>query len=160
MSVQQTRNEFYMMVGLPGTGKSTFCNQLNIDQEFTVISSDDIMEMIGKKYHFTYNELFSNNTYSFSEKMMFNIARLAVERNDRIIWDQTNLTVKSRANKLATIPKHYIKHAVVFNIPDDWETRLDRPGKTIPTNVLETMKQSFQMPTEAEGFDLVSVVRH
>jgi predicted kinase len=149
-----------MMVGLPGTGKSTFCNQLNIDQEFTVISSDDIMEMIGKKYHFTYNELFSNNTYSFSEKMMFNIARLAVERNDRIIWDQTNLTVKSRANKLATIPKHYIKHAVVFNIPDDWETRLDRPGKTIPTNVLETMKQSFQMPTEAEGFDLVSVVRH
>lgn len=159
MSVQRTKNEFYMLVGLPGTGKSTFCNQLNIDREFTVISSDDILEMIGKKYHFTYNELFSNNTYSFSEKMMFNIARLAVERNDRIIWDQTNLTVKSRANKLAMIPKHYLKRAVVFNIPDDWETRLDRPGKTIPTNVLETMKQSFQMPTEAEGFDLVSVIR-
>jgi predicted kinase len=160
MSVQQTRNEFYMLVGLPGTGKSTFCNQLNIDREFTVISSDDIMEMIGKRYHFTYNELFSDITYSFSEKMMFNIARLAIERNDRIIWDQTNLTVKSRAKKLAMIPKHYLKHAVVFNIPDDWETRLNRPGKTIPTNVLETMKQSFQMPTEAEGFDLVSVVRH
>lgn len=146
-----------MLVGLPGTGKSTFCNELNTDRDFTVISSDDILEIVGKKYNFTYNELFNDITYSFSEKMMFNIARLAIERNDKIIWDQTNLTVKSRAKKLAIVPENYIKHAIVFNISDDWESRLNRPGKTISSKVLDSMKQSFQMPTEAEGFDSITI---
>jgi len=147
---------FYMLVGLPGTGKSTYCQE-NKHRMYncTIISSDDIMMDIACTYGFTYNQLFDDISYSFCEKMMHKIAKLAIERGDNIIWDQTNLTIKSRTKKLVMVPKHYLKVAVVFNIPNDWETRLNRPGKTIPSKVLETMKKSYQMPTEAEGFDIV-----
>lgn len=152
---------FIMLVGLPGTGKSTYCQEnKHLIGNCTIVSSDDIMMDIAYKYGFTYNQLFDDVTYSFCEKMMYRIAKLAIERGDNIIWDQTNLTVKSRAKKLDMIPSSYKKICIDFPIPDDWEKRLDRPGKIIPKNVLDMMKKTYDTPSLSEGFDSVVTARN
>jgi len=74
--------------------------------------------------------------------------------NKDVIWDQTNLTAKSRAAKLKMLPDYY-KIAVVFKTPDAEEhaRRLaSRPGKSIPEGVLRSMAANLELPTEAEGF--------
>jgi hypothetical protein len=39
---------------------------------------------------------------------------------------------------------------------EDWQHRLaSRPGKTIPANIVESMMDSFVMPTVEEGFERV-----
>ena len=73
--------------------------------------------------------------------------------------DQTNLTAKSRARKLAAIPKSYKRVAVVvpthITDPARWRAQLERPGKTIPEDVIDQMIQNFEPPTSAEGFDQI-----
>lgn len=148
------RNGFFMMVGLPGVGKSTFINKQKTDNT-VVISSDDIIEEYAAQNGITYSEAFPvaiKLTKSEMERRLIN----AISDGKEIFWDQTNLTKKSRADKLAKIPKNYTKIAVVFETPDETEhaRRLAaRPGKEIPASVLEDMKKSFKTPSVDEGFD-------
>lgn len=162
---------FYLLVGLPGTGKSTWTSKfkrknrnqiinksifenIGFKENLTVVSTDDIIQHIADEYRLTYNDVFDNVTYSFAEKMSHKLAKFAFDRNDIIIWDQTNLTIKSRAKKLALVPSNYIKIAVVFGVPDDLPQRLQsRVGKHIPDNVMSGMIRNYQQPTTTEGFD-------
>ena len=156
--------DFYMMIGLPGSGKSTWIKaflQQHNTKSFFIVSTDDIIEMIGSRYNLTYNQVFDDITYSFAEKMSHKLARHAVRNNMNIIWDQTNLTEKSRARKLSMIPVSLYKRiGVYFPIPDDLETRLSsRPGKNIPSDVIENMKKNMQEPSLSEDFDQIIVVK-
>lgn len=167
---------FYMLIGLPGTGKSTWTDrfkrkhisELN-EQSFktntpfqynlSVISTDDIIQHIANEHRLTYNQLFDNITYSFAEKMTHKLAKFAFDRNDIVVWDQTNLTIMSRAKKLAIVPSHYKKIAVVFEVPENLDRRLSgRIGKTIPDHVMENMKKSYQQPSSEEGFDEFEII--
>ncbi len=74
-----------------------------------------------------------------------------------IIWDQTSVSVKSRKRKFNMLPD-YEHIAVVFKTPEQAELtrRLSsRPGKIIPEHVMRSMIDSFQMPTEDEGFSQI-----
>lgn len=157
---------FYMMIGLPASGKSTWVNQFVASHSSTmsalfVVSTDDIIEMIGNRYGMTYNQVFDELTYSFAEKMSHKLARHAIRNNMNLIWDQTNLTEKSRARKLNLVPVSVYKRiAVYFPIPDDLDKRLlSRPGKNIPSNVIENMKNILEEPKLSEGFDQIIVVK-
>ena len=91
---------------------------------------------------------------SFAEKLSHKLARFAFERNDVVIWDQTNLSYKSRGKKLEMVPKTYKKTAVSFGIPADWKERLEgRQGKVIPSDVLNGMMRGYDPPMLSEGFD-------
>jgi predicted kinase len=167
---------FYMLVGLPGSGKSTWTDrfkrkhqsELN-EQSFksntpfqwnlSVISTDNIIQHIANEHRLTYNDVFDNITYSFAEKITHKLAKFAFDRNDIVIWDQTNLTVKSRGKKLAMVPPHYKKIAVSFDTPIDLNERLaNRPGKVIPADVMSRMIVSWDRPIKEEGFDEIIYV--
>jgi len=161
----------YMLVGLPGTGKSTWTDRFKrkyreeqsdlsfktnqpLEWNLSVISTDDIIQLIADQHRLTYNQIFDNLTYSFAEKLSHKLARFAFERNDVVIWDQTNLSYKSRGKKLEMVPKTYKKTAVSFGIPVDWKERLEsRQGKVIPNDVLNGMMRSYDPPMLSEGFD-------
>lgn len=144
----------YMMVGLPGVGKSTWIdNNCKNSKEFAIISTDDLIVELGKLYGMTYNEMYDDITYSFAEKTMYKVAKSMISRGVNIYWDQTNLTVKTRKRKLSLFPKEYKKVCVVFGIPEDHDKRLDRPGKTIPKNVINSMKDKYEEPSYDEGYD-------
>jgi predicted kinase len=149
-----------MLIGLPGTGKTTWIknNRKLFGPNHVVLSTDDILEMIGGQLGMTYNEMFDDISYSFAEKMMMKGAKHAIANKWNVIWDQTNLNVKTRAKKLALFGDAYEKHGIYFPVPPDHDVRLNsRVGKTIPRHVMQSMKEKMEMPSTNEGFDSLTV---
>ena len=151
----------WMLVGVPGSGKSTWIDyQLDhrdAQENVTVASTDDYIELVASSQHKTYNEVFKD-VIKDAEKVMYQGVRFATENNMDIIWDQTNLTRKSRAKKLIMIPDRYEKIAIVFPTPDEDELQrrlASRPGKTIPEHILGGMIEMLEYPKKDEGFDSV-----
>lgn len=146
----------YILIGLPGTGKSTWCYD-NADGE--VISSDNVIEHVAEEYGMTYNEAFSY-IIDFADMIAKRHFNNAVKYQSNIVIDRTNLSKKSRRRFIEPLKKAgYTIHAVSFPIPSDWEKRLtQRPGKTIPVNILDSMRKVYEEPSLDEGFDSIEVV--
>ncbi len=151
--------KFYMMIGVPGSGKSTWIKQHNTAGTI-VASSDAYLDSIATNSNRTYSEVFAINIKDANNHAK-HIAQRAFELNLDLIWDQTNINRKSRKPKLDMVPDHYEKIAVVFATPDSAELkkRLDsRPGKHIPNNIVMAMASSLEQPSAAEGFDKIITV--
>lgn len=154
----------YILIGLPGSGKSTWIRKFMKEhpEDYVVISSDDEIDAYAKSNGLTYSEVFDSyiKTATNIMKSKFNEA---IKLRKNIIWDQTNLTIKKRASILHQIPKEYKKIAVLFQIKNDilykrLEDRAKREGKYIPQHVIDNMKKTFQMVTPQEGFDEIIMV--
>lgn len=152
---------YTMLVGVPGSGKSTWLAKQSFDWTNTIIAStDNIISHRAEDQGKTYSEVFQQEIKSATAEMN-NLIRDALAEGLNVIHDQTNLTAKTRASKLAQVPDVYEKVAVFFPTPSDDELKrrlASRPGKMIPANVVLAMKSQLQMPTEAEGFDQVQIV--
>jgi predicted kinase len=151
----------YVLVGVPGSGKTTWVGHQKIDWDTTVwTSTDKFVEQYAQSAGKTYNEVFEQYMPRAVE-LMANEVRRAFDNNKTVIWDQTSTTVNSRAKKLRMTPASYKKIAVVFETPDPatHEKFLDRPGKIIPKSVVQGMIDNWEEPTLAEGFDEIRRVR-
>lgn len=159
---EKTMNKiFIMLIGIPASGKTFFVKntlpQLYPNDQFAIISSDDILERIAKEQGKTYSEIFKDEAKNAIVEMNMNF-RDAVFKGENIVWDQTNLTVKSRRGKISQLPKDYYKIAVVMKLPDkeELEKRLNsRPGKFIPKSVIDSMISQLTLPTIDEGFNKI-----
>lgn len=143
----------YMLVGVPGSGKSTWVANQDWAKDMPVVSSDRFIEEHAKQAGLTYNDVFKDYV-KIATKLMENQVAICQANNMDFIWDQTNTSVKSRKGKLATI-SGYECIAVMFRTPEDEELarRLaNRPGKAIPDAVISFMKDTLEEPTEEEGF--------
>lgn len=154
---ESTRPILVVMVGLPGSGKSTI-----IQRQFagyTIVSSDDIIQAKADEEGKTYSEVFSKYVGMASGQMKQNF-RDAVKNNENIVWDQTNLTKKKRRGILNQIPNHYYTVAVVVDPPDNvrYSRMAGREGKEIPEEVIRNMEKSYQAPSKEEGFDKIVVI--
>lgn len=141
------------LIGLPASGKSTW-RELSRGGQY-VASSDDFIESMAKSEDKTYNEVFQK-CIEPATKHFNHIVSFAVTEKKPLIVDRTNLTVKSRSRVLCRIPFDWHKVAIVFSCKDfeEWKRRLmNRPGKTIPVEVIQRMMKDFEAPTLAEGFD-------
>lgn len=154
------RPTIYVLIGLPGSGKSTWTRkQLNDGKDYVVVSSDDIIEELGAKDGLNYSEAFK--LYSGQATgMMKQRARDALSSGKNVIWDQTNMSKKKRRGILQQVPNNYIKIAVDFDVDDKelfrrLEDRANKTGKRIPRDVVMSMAQSYEPPTRDEGFDKV-----
>jgi predicted kinase len=143
----------YQMVGVPGSGKSTWIFNQEWANDCVIVSTDDFVQAYARSVGKTYSEVFDE----FMPEAVNLMAKQVVEAREMgkdIIWDQTSTTIKSRARKFNMLPD-YEHVAVVFETPSRIELRRrlnSRPGKEIPDVVVEGMIMSFEMPTEAEGF--------
>lgn len=154
------RPNLYMLIGLPGTGKSTWFNRYPNEIGVAYISSDAIIERIAAEQGKTYSEVFKD-AVKVAEKEMYEQVKVAVEAKQDIVWDQTNLNKSTRAKKLAMIPAEYRKIAIFFDVTDDHEQRLAaRPGKTIPAHIIQSMKSNVELPSLEEGFSVISVANN
>jgi predicted kinase len=144
-----------MLVGVPGSGKSTWVkNQEFWMKDCAYISTDMWVEMEAERRGVTYSEIFQEYMPKAVE-LMANHVELARDKGMDIIWDQTSTTIATRAKKFRMLPEYYAI-AVVFRIPEPQELQkrlASRPGKVIPLEVLDDMIAKWQEPTEEEGFN-------
>lgn len=145
--------KLYMLVGVPGSGKSTWVKNQEWAKDCAIVSTDKYVEEWAETVGKTYTEV-------FEEYMPVAVAKMAGAVNGArsvgkdIIWDQTSTTISTRAKKFRMLPEYYAI-AVVFRIPepDELQKRLaSRPGKVIPSDVLARMIDGWEEPTEEEGF--------
>ena len=143
----------YQLIGVPCAGKSTWIKSQDWAKGMPVISTDNFVEAYAKEQGKTYNEVFKEYM-PIAVKLMANQAAVCHANNLDVIWDQTSVSASSRRKKFAALP-NYEHIAVVFRTPDrdELDVRLcGRPGKHIPKNVVDSMIENFEMPTEDEGF--------
>ena len=144
----------YVLVGVPGAGKSTWIQNQDWAKDCAIVSTDAFVDQEAERQGRTYNEVFKDYMPT-AVKLMAEQVVEAREAGQDIIWDQTSTTVASRKKKFNMLPNYHAV-AVVFPTPEpaELERRLaSRPGKNIPWNVMQGMISGFKTPTEQEGFD-------
>jgi len=143
----------YVLVGVPGSGKSTWIAQQEWARDCSIVSTDHWIEVFARELGRTYSEVFDLFMPAAVRAMSAQVA-LAQQQGRDIVWDQTSVSVTSRAKKFASLP-NYEHVAVVFATPEPAELarRLaQRPGKVIPESVVQHMISTFELPTESEGY--------
>lgn len=143
--------DFYMLVGLPGSGKSTFAEQLAEEQNAVVFSSDAIR-----------GELYGDESCQTDPARVFEILRArtieAIKQGQSVIYDATNLSRKRRAALLNTLPA-CTKHCLII-----WasvETCMQRDAnrvRAVGEPVIKKMLLKFQTPNSDEGWDSIDIV--
>lgn len=152
----------YILIGLPGSGKSTWRSrhiEQNPNDEFVVCSTDDMIEEWGARHGLNYSQAFDKAPMSQFNKDFMKQFRDAVTAGKNVIVDRTNMSAKRRRDFLENLPKGYRKVGVVFTVTDqELERRLkDREattGKHIPGFVIKNMANSYVAPQPGE-FDQV-----
>jgi predicted kinase len=143
----------YQLIGVPGSGKSTWVKDQIWTLGLTVVSTDAFVEEYAREHGKTYSEVFSDYM-PIAVRLMANQALICQANGLDVIWDQTSTTAVSRARKFNTLPK-YEHIAIVFRTPefDVLKERLaSRPGKDVPWEVVQGMIDNWEEPTEDEGF--------
>lgn len=148
--------KLYMLVGVPGSGKTTWASEQEWASECAYISTDRYVEEYAKNMDKTYSEVFKEVMPKCVEYMAGDVVH-AREAGQDIVWDQTSTTIASRARKFAMLPDYYAI-AVVFNSIEREElnrrlqSRYDT-GKIVPDDVVQGMINNWEEPTKEEGFE-------
>lgn len=139
-----------MLIGIPGSGKSTYAKK-KIDEGCIVVSSDAIRkELYGSEDDQNHNGEVFNEVFHRTKK--------SILKNKITIIDATNLSRKRRINLLKQLP-HCEKRATVFAVP--FEICCERNSsreRVVPQHAMERMYRSFQPPHYAEGFDEINII--
>lgn len=144
----------YILVGVPGSGKSTWVRNQDWSHKCSYICTDKYVEAYARSVNKSYSEVFDE----FMPKAVDFMIEEFLESRDAekdIIWDQTSTTIKSRKKKLDML-SGYHTIAVIFKTPDPLELVIrlkNRPGKDIPQNVINDMINGWEEPTLEEGFN-------
>lgn len=156
-------NRLIVMVGLPGSGKSTFAERLrrHIIEEYgygcEIFSSDAIREEL---YGDANIQGDSKEVFSLLEQRLFEA--LSVNDNRVAIYDATNLTAKGRKaliNKVknSKLPECYFHCIFIGCRLSECKRRQFSRDRKVPEEVIERMVRSFQAPFYNEGWDEIQM---
>lgn len=145
-------NKFYMMIGIPGSGKSTIAEEIALKEPAIIVSSDVIR-----------GDLYGDESVQGDPAKVFRIVHENVKyylrKGCNVIMDATNINSKKRVAFLREINKVYPdceKIAVV--VVADKDTCVSRDlfrERTVGYDVIERMITNFQPPHYYEGWDKI-----
>lgn len=143
---------FYMMVGLPGSGKTEYAKKIKAISGGVLLSSDSIRE-----------ELYGDESIQLDHGKVFEImhkrANKYLSQGTHVIYDATNTNRKRRIHLLRNVIKANRKAVFYMNVNHD--TCVDQDGnrvRSVGEEVIGKMYKSMQIPLLNEGWDKVTFV--
>lgn len=139
--------EVHMMVGLPGSGKSTKAKELVIEKQALYLSSDELRK-----------ELFANANvqedviFATLEKRMLQ----TLSTGTNVVYDATNMSRRRRIHLISTLKRFDVVGHVMLT---DYEESVKRDSeRKIPVGeaIVLRMYKNFQFPFKWEGFSNVN----
>lgn len=148
MNNNRTKPVFILMVGLPGSGKSTQAEKLG----YKIFSSDTYREIItGDVNNQTENDRVFRALYDDLKKCLM--------EGTSCILDATNICRKDRRRALEQV-KGIDCYKQAFVVCPPYSTCKERNKsreRVVPEHVLEKMIRKFEFPQLFEGFDTITV---
>lgn len=146
-----------LMVGLPGSGKSTFTKNIK-DKNIVIINRDNIIQSIYPDL--TYAEAFSKVNQKEVDMILERNIKEAVACNKNIVIDMTNVTCVSRLRKIEMVRDfnpNYMFGVVVLKTPIE-ECIKNSNKKGIPGKVVIDMANRFSEPQKNEGYEYIHII--
>ena len=154
-----------ILIGLPGSGKSTWTTKfLEKNSDYVVISSDNIIDELCSKEGISYTEGYSKFIGIASKKFKTDLFD-AIDNQKNIIIDRTNMSKKARKVYFRHVDgKNYDVEAVSFSINDNelkkrLKIRAEKTGKFIPEHVIDDMASNYDRPSKEEGFSNITFIK-
>jgi predicted kinase len=144
-------NKFIMMVGVPGSGKSTHADQIAKKENAVIVSSDAMRE-----------ELFGNvwelgkNAVLFRE--MLKRCHQYLSEGRSVIYDATNIRSSERKRIIKKfIP--YFKECYYVKTPLEKVLRQNAiRARNVPEDIIRRMYGKIQEPQLTEGWDKINII--
>ena len=152
---------FGIMCGIPGSGKSTFCEEYKrVHPYLKVISRDEIRFFLLKE-----GDNYFDKEDEVLEKFYSDI-RKALEDGFDVIADATHITVKARAATLNAVKDVIKQHNIITKVfwkDIDLATALERNEAReglakVPRGVIRRMFYQMEGPSSTEGFDNIILI--
>ena len=151
MSGVTTAPRVLLLVGLPGSGKSSWAAR----QATAPLSSDALRMMLAddETAQGIHNEVFAAIRYLLAERLRLGRPLTVVDATHLATWEREPYFAVAREHG-ATV------EAVFFDVPlAECKRRNRRRKRQVPEEVLEAMAAKLVPPTVEEGFSRVTVVR-
>lgn len=147
--------KFYMMVGIPSSGKSTIAKEIAKQENAVIIATDDLRE-----------ELFNDVNSQVDNDLVFRTAMQRVKqnlKNRNVILDATNINYKRRMSMLHEL--NYIKdlQKIAVFVATPYEECLQRNkmrDRKVPESVIKRMYYNIYIPQYYEGFDDIQIIHN
>ena len=145
-----------MLIGIPGSGKTTYSKDISREYNAKVISSDWVRQ--------NYVGIKENEVFPTVYKLC--VEELSNERN--VILDATHITPKVRKRTFDALDQYeveYEKIAVYLDTPvEECVRRVDIRNKNpeelfIPLEVIESYGKNLIVPTKEEGFSEIYIIK-
>jgi len=141
---------FVMMVGLPGSGKSTFIERNY--PNYSVHSSDAIREELSGDVN---NQNINKQVFELLHK------RVKEDLSDgkNVVYDATNISWKRRKAFLQELTNiDCFKRCIIMATPFELcVQRNQERSRVVPYHVLERMYKSFDIPWYNEGWNMIEI---
>jgi len=158
--VAQSSPELVMMVGIPGSGKSTYVQQLK-EKGYEVINPDAIrFELTGDMADQSQNKRVWDLTYERLVKLL--------KSGRNAVLDATNVNLSNRRKFMNAVKEevpNVVFKAIVVNVDKEEairrvQKRVSEGGLDIPSDVMDRMYNNMQLnpPTEEEGFETIEII--
>ena len=143
----------YVLIGLPGSGKSTYYEDNLKDKGIPIVSRDIIRSEIGLKG----DKPQGNQKQEEQVTKIFN-ERLKeyAENNFSIAIDNTSLKQSYRDGFKRLLKKYQPFYTYVYVEAPTWEETLERRKGQIPEHIIANMRKSFEFPRPCE-YDVLIV---
>lgn len=143
--------KFFVMIGIPGSGKSTKALELSKKYNAEIFSSDKIaFEMYGHNNINNGKEVFKEMNRRIEE---------ALKDGKNVIFDSTNTKIPARNRRIELAKKYKCEKIGVWMKTDFKECykRNRARERKVPGWRIAQIINSFQEPTLEEGFDEIMI---